>query len=601
MKKGGRIFSIFLISIFIIFLSIELISSSDFEIRTRTNCQTAPWNNIIMGLSDASNAHGQVWNASSYGGGITDYPYVLCSNETGTHDCSIKSHPVYGAEVPENKIIGLYSLTDSHAEGTSGTLYTNNVCYQGLVCKTVADTCPSDYPIDLLNLSSSTNAHLGTGAGYSTAICCQYTGFAGASCALVNATFGYTSTQENGPVPLIVEGTNCPAQTAINYSIWRQNYFLGVPTTVDLFNWSIGTFDRLSWIAKLVGGDTSDTFFFKAKTLVTGSEFSSMDGNGNKTLSVSRQTPDYCADKVICDAYKDSQNCSQDPCTPKAAATDPGCTAGLSCACTWNSATSKCELTTTYVPQPIVTPNCFTMCYNYTLQEYFNYPGNSCPAGTSIQPNGICDASDGCYSADCVDGAQASCTAGATCSSGKCNTAGQTCQNESGCGSGYTLCYNQTIGLTFCNAGNGCPSTEQPPVGPGVCGPGEGCSSAACTPGGPTKTDSCASGSYCQAGACYSPLAVSGGCIFHETTVNDCSANGQLVYSWTSDWTGAPADRPDYCADGRRVAPCAAQAALPFDFGTTQIILTILLILIIYFLIIYRKKIFKHSRKKKRK
>lgn len=591
MKKGERIFLILLISAFMVFLSIGLTSAIKCDIRTRATCDGthAPFQNIVMGLSASTNAHGQVWNASSYSG-VNAYDYVVCcdsgTGQASDHICNVN-----------DKIIGLSAITNAHAEGTSGTSYTTNVCYNNLQCINTTTGCFITYPLNIFNLSSPTDAHIGTGAGYNTAICCKSANLAGAFCHLTNATWQYPSSIENGQVAMIVSGdSNCGISTAINFTIYKSLGVFGG----TYFTSIVGNFNNITWIAKLFGTDTSDTYYFIARAIASGSTFDSGAGTGNKLLSVSQQPPEFCNSISLCSGYKDAQNCSSDAtlCNPPRATIDPSCNPQQSntCTCVWTG--TACSLSTSWTQATVTTPNCFTLCYNSTLQKYYNYPGNLCPSGSEITPTGICDSHVGCYSPDCNNGAQASCETGATCSNGACSS-GQTCQNVTGCDSGYTLCYNKSAGLSFCYPGNICRPGESP-ASTGTCGPGAGCSSTDCLAGGPTMTDSCLSGSYCQNGACYNPLAVEGKCIFHETTINDCSTSGQLEYSWTVDWTGTGA-APSYCTGGTKVAPCAAQIQLPF-FGAFQIVLSIVIIILLYLLIVYRKKIFgkkNHSKKRK--
>jgi hypothetical protein len=86
------------------------------EIRARENCLV---NNVVMGLSSATNAHGEL-------GSQSNYDSVLCCGFTGTDVCS-----------GTNKIIGLSSATNAHAEvsevGITGECINDNyACFEYL-------------------------------------------------------------------------------------------------------------------------------------------------------------------------------------------------------------------------------------------------------------------------------------------------------------------------------------------------------------------------------------------------------------------------------------------------------------------------------------
>ncbi len=137
-----------LIGLFVIFL-IGFTSAASCNIIERSNCST---NNTVMGLSSVDNAHGELYNQGNY-------DYVLCCDFAGTHTCD-----------GTNKVVGLSSLTNAHAEIPSNNNYANDVCFGDLVCTNSQDSCPSEYTLEIISLSSPTNAHLGN--NYDTKICC---------------------------------------------------------------------------------------------------------------------------------------------------------------------------------------------------------------------------------------------------------------------------------------------------------------------------------------------------------------------------------------------------------------------------------------------
>ncbi|MEJ2268133.1 MAG: hypothetical protein P8X70_03595, partial [Nanoarchaeota archaeon] len=69
--------------------------------------------------------------------------------------------------------IGLSSETNAHAEIPQEQNYeNNNVCYEGLNCRSLSGSCNEDYPIEVLSIASNTNSHIGTFDTYPTKICC---------------------------------------------------------------------------------------------------------------------------------------------------------------------------------------------------------------------------------------------------------------------------------------------------------------------------------------------------------------------------------------------------------------------------------------------
>ncbi len=132
---------------------------------SKSTCESTGGNYAIMRLSASTNAHGELISG-------TNYVNVLCCDfGDGTTTCS-----------GGNKIIGLSSSTNAHAEEPILDNYGSDVCYEDLICKSGASDCgeiggdSENYPIGLLSLSSTTNAHIGVYEGngsYNVKICCE--------------------------------------------------------------------------------------------------------------------------------------------------------------------------------------------------------------------------------------------------------------------------------------------------------------------------------------------------------------------------------------------------------------------------------------------
>jgi len=153
---------IFLVGLFLIFFlnGVEADSCS-----IQSSC--AP-ENTIMKLSSATNAHGEFYFQ-------TNYDFYLCCDFTG----------IRFSNGTNGEVVGLSSLTNAHAQVPGLTSYGNSVYFGDLVCVDSADSCLSEYPLQFLSLSSTTNAHLGSFNTYSTKICCKHAeGGPGEQCAI---------------------------------------------------------------------------------------------------------------------------------------------------------------------------------------------------------------------------------------------------------------------------------------------------------------------------------------------------------------------------------------------------------------------------------
>ncbi|MEK6879029.1 MAG: hypothetical protein AABY22_05445, partial [Nanoarchaeota archaeon] len=131
-------------------------------------CQPA---NTLMSLSGQTNAHGEAGS-----GGI--YPYVLCD--------SVNTRPTSCSQ--SNIILNLSGQTNAQGEIPTGNLnYPIAVCAQNIICGAytvqlteIDKTCEQISPaaadgntIEVLSLSSPTNAHIAKFRDYTTKICCR--------------------------------------------------------------------------------------------------------------------------------------------------------------------------------------------------------------------------------------------------------------------------------------------------------------------------------------------------------------------------------------------------------------------------------------------
>lgn len=568
MKKG--VILLLVLSLFAIFLSANFISAITCSVKT--SC--ASGETRVMGLSAATNAHGQLATQSGYA-------YSLCCTGTDTTTCS-----------GTNKILGLSSATNAHAESPDGTVYiTNNVCYESLECNLYNNACPStdptDYSVQVLSLSATTNAHLGAFADYNTKICCKDNSpFVGGNCDLTDATWQVPGITPGIPVNMNVTGTNCfnnGVGTSVNFTVKKYGV-LGIPFIVTTVQ---GNYPTKSWAPQDTG-----TYFFEATATasVPVDTFSSRNGNLFDELSVSASNPGdcqesdigVCGDYASCTTYPDLQ-CNSD--VYNVAQNDPMANpnppAGYSYGCSWDTENNTCNFKEYYGNSEIILcGNGYTLCKTST-SDYYCYPGSNCPSAETPLGDGdeLCDLpstefQEGCTSSmDCKDGDQDSCITGTTCSGKKCYSTDPV-QEATACGSGFNLCYNPSLGLKYCYPKNTCPAGDQDIAN--VCIP-------------PAED---------SGGICVDSSEFVGSCVFSYISSEDNCDDGFLTYSWTVTVEGT-GTVPSSCTDGSATIECPAQIPLPL-FTPVNAVMTVFAIVAIYLVIAFMKNQKKKVSRKKR-
>jgi hypothetical protein len=557
-------------------ISLRIIYAGDCEVRPRADCQTAPWSNIVMGVSAVTNAHGEFPDKGTYA-------YVLCCNfGGGEKSCSNDPHPVYGSNVPKNKIIGLYSDTNAHAEATGATNYPVEVCYKDLICVSTNSKCEPQYPQELLNLSGQTNAHIGEGSQYDLAICCKSSESPSENCDLTSAHWEQNSVLEGNNIDMIVEGTGCNG-ASIEFSIYEDD-----PLADDFVTKITGVYDTGVWksVWKHTGdddlGNDPRTYYFIAKAVLSGDRVTSQ----NPKLRVSEVSDLYCSTISLCSDYSSASECGTDSCDVSSEYEQ--CTGTDSCSCIWNSGSGICEFATIYnSEEDVACENGYTLCYHSTSGLKYCFPGSSC-SGDNVpeDSDSICDFGEGCTSSDCSDGDQDSCVEGAKCKGGKCFVQGETPESMEGCNSGYTFCRDPVSQLKYCYPGNKCRSGHKiPEDSDSICDFGEGCTSSDCSDG---DQDSCLGGAYCSDGACYSSSKPQGTCYYEQTVIDKDCSDGYLEYAWTARWVGTGL-KPQSCSDKSKTLPCSGYIQAPF-FDSFSMIWSAIAIALIYGFILLRKK-----------
>lgn len=673
-KRTLRLF----VSLFIIIFLIGFTSALTCNILSETDC-TSHGGTVLMKLSSLTNAHAELATQAGYADN------VLCCDGSRGITCSSITNMFTGE--PINKITSLSSLTNAHIEGPDQNNYLNDVCYEDLDCITTAEGCPTDHPLDLIRLSSTTNAHEGT--GYSTKICCLDSR-AGPLCLLSSASWEKTSALNGETVNMNVAGTNCNGAT-ITYEIFEKDTVGGD----DSINTRTGTYPSRSWDATwmvddesaIIGAFTNNKYYFIAS--VGSSQVTS------NLLGVSqRSIKDACTQYNIqtCGGYSGTsvnpsdfgqdtkQNlCSDNPCEIYTGC--PNLQSGETCTCAWSTSTNTCvPAIIPVIPVPITKycgdsnvdrPNSGNMnedCDPDAGTSVFLDTENTCQEVNSIFTGGTLGCHTGCTfnTAGCVNpnppkcgdnsinvigeycdgtdlGQYNSCEAfGYSGGTLGCYPAGNANECEydlSGCTDpGLHICGDRTIDTP--NSGNmneecdgplastSCVGTDSYTGGSKSCSTGCLIDISQCTGGTPScndgvvnqlteecdKTDlqgltcgylgfSVSDGLSCSntckldtSGCVIEPEITTGACLVHtiETDTNGCD-DGILTYDWWCEWVGngeRPADTENYplkTAPKSEVAPCIAQAQLPF-FGIYQFIISFVLILGIYFLVMRIRK-----------
>ncbi|HTZ42102.1 MAG TPA: hypothetical protein VMC07_02780 [Candidatus Omnitrophota bacterium] len=574
----------FVILLFIAFLSVNFISASSVTctIRAGTSCNSGEIR--LMGLSDVTNAHGELPSQ-------TTYPYSLC--------CTNPNPTLWNTSCSgTNKVLGLSSSTNAHAEIPSGIIYSNNVCYGYLTCVGSIDPCgintAINYPINVINLSAPTDAHLGTGTGFPTAICCKdNSDIIGASCSITDASWEVSSVTAGLPVKMSLTGNGCTDPlgdgTAVNFTVYKES-----PTT--LVTAVDGNYPYASWMPS-----SSGKYFFNATAVFSGNIFTSLSGHGNDELTVSAApVGNPCQNIRVCEDYtkfwpngNPDLACNNDAVLCNVSATDSRVNSnppdGYSASCQWNTQTNTCNFTESYGTAnttKITCNNGFTLC----TSSYGSYcaSGDSCPSGETPLSDGdtICDSGEGCTNSVCGNGSQDSCIAGTTCkktnsNQGLCYSSGSVVP-QTACNTGYTLCQNSAG--TFCYPYKTCPSGTNPATG--------SCSSAS-----PNPSVTClGTNAVCQNGVCYDSTISVGKCIYSYINTGDNCDDGFLTYSWTAQWTGTTG-RPVSCQNGNATIECPAQIPLPL-FTPINAITSILAIIAIYAIIALMKNQKKGKKKR---
>ncbi len=539
--------SMFIGALFLVVLFLGIISAESCDIRLRTDCQGGQWNNILMGLSNSTNAHGELFTQEYY-------EYVLC--------CDFERTTVCGA----NKIIGLSDITNAHAEIPDAIPqeYTENICYGTFNCRSTTENCEFN-EMGVFSLTDETNAHIGGFGDYGIKICCQGICESGeeyveGNC--IETTDKYWANQNRQyiieihadvgttTVLMIIEDSGLDPGTNVTFEIYENDLFLfynkirvgdeAIVGIVDssgtaIANWTILESD----LEKT--GDYEEFYF----------EVDGQKSNYLEVIVVECNTINYCWD------YEETE-CNSDTCEVSGNSLegincdDPF----IECGCQWNEEENKCSPAWRIVEE---------FYCGYCGDSMVNLSWETCDDGNSGDEDG------------CSSGCQIEGLAGEYCGDGEINLDWEVCDDGNngdgdGCSSGC-----QVEGLTGEYCGDGEVNLDW----------------ETCDDGNSADGDGCSTGCLDEEISCDDieiPSGDGGTCLITEITDDDCE-DGFITYSWEGTWTGEQegSDYETCIAGGERTVPCPAEIQLPF-FGIYNFVITFMLIALIYVFVIFRKK-----------
>ncbi|MDO8528724.1 MAG: hypothetical protein Q7S06_02430 [Nanoarchaeota archaeon] len=551
-----------LVSLILFIFLIGFSSALTCSVLTPAQCNSlTPAGHVLMNFSSDINAHGG-----------KDYTNrVLCCDQGSNIACSALTNPLTGE--PKNKILGLSTLTNGHIEGPDQNHYpsTGDICYEDLDCITTNLACPTDHSLELLKLSSSTNAHEGTGTGYPTRICCGSALLLGQSCSLSSASWGRTDAHDDEIVAMNVQGTYCGGQ--VTFQIYEDDLVNDDALTPILQ----GTYPSKDWQSKWtysgdddLGNDARSYYFIAS---VAGSQVTS------NILTVSKQTiQEWCAANSIdgCSDYSQAQ-CSENRCGINLGC--PSMQTGETCSCAWSTAVTPASC------NPVIIGATETDSDGDGLtDDEEDVDGDGIVDSGETNPNdpdtdndGFSDSEEVAAGTDPLDPADH------PLPDDNNNDGDVTDPGDDADGDGLINSVETDTGTYVSPTNTGTDSNDSD-----------------------SDNDGFSDGDEVRLGTDPNddsdfPRAITGRTIGNkiihviDTDTDGCD-DGVLEYQWWCEWTGASADdRPgaEECPIKTNPKPefasCIAQAQLPF-FGTYQFIISFVLILGIYFLIAKIKK-----------
>ena len=352
------------LGVYFLFLSLLLvgfISSESCIIDTRTNCENNGYG-IVLGLSDETNAHAQIWNYTE------QYNYALCCDFGG------ESHGCYEGGA---KVLTLSDETNAHAESTTSGNYEFDICYDDLNC-TLRETCDSE-EIGIASLYASTNSHIGGVGDYSLDLCCvgmcgEGQSYIDGECIAEAIAFwsidGVNSittlnADQGDEIYLYLKNSNLDPGTEVEIQIIESDVLLNddiktISTTVDEDGTVMATWVLNEEEQTTLNENEDDGVFelFFEVTFDGGSEESN-------TLTLSIGDSEVCSIIDYCRDYESEDDCEADGCSVASVSVENNdddaecgeaeynsntdCSEVQSCSCVWDESEDLCVPSLEYV------------------------------------------------------------------------------------------------------------------------------------------------------------------------------------------------------------------------------------------------------------
>ena len=543
-----------LIALFVLSLFI-FVSSGIFALSCSIQSTSCSGTYELMRVSDATNAHGA--NITSNPAG---YKYVCCDTP-GSSTCSADGSDADSE--PDNKVLGLSSITNAHAEIPSLNNYAIDICYGDLSCTSAQTTCPAGKDAILSLSSADTNAHIGASADYITKICCSTSQATPPTCELTDAYWSIDSGTDKQAISsgysaltgqtvyLVVKGTDCSGQS-ISFNILEDDSpgatEDGDVVTLNPSDVSFSGGEAVAdWITEYHGdGIFGDPEYKFIATLVSDSNKKINSEQDNYLLEVRQESViDYCSNSgnpvVFCGSYYNNGQtkenaCRNDICDVSYASVgdDVDCSADdIDCFCSWVPETEGCFGSfntidsTDYCGDGIIQPNPEDRT-GENCDLVFN-PGESlCTEHDSYTPVasnavGTIGCSEACNFI--IDDPQYCQTDNPTCGDGVINQNNEECDGDD-FGISGNLCTGLgfTSGTMTCSTGvNGCKLVKTACLNPlpaGACGDG-----VVDSPNSAGINEQCDGASGLSGNTCSS---VSGG--FYDDNIGTLSCSGFCRY-----------------------------------------------------------------------
>ena len=216
--------------------------------------------------------------------GTGNYPISICYPDIfGKNYNGINPHTCTGT----NKVVGLSSPTNAHAEIPTNINYPIDVCYGDLQCTIVyvpdryipenPPKCPAGYN-ETVRLSNTTNAHLETSNGigsYPIKICCKSSAptaqITGSTywATMNNIEIGTAQVLDNVKLIWVISGVS---PENVNFTIVKSGSISWNP-----YNWFPHTIGKITGIESTWNALEEGTYYFTAKNLLTGQESQQSD------------------------------------------------------------------------------------------------------------------------------------------------------------------------------------------------------------------------------------------------------------------------------------------------------------------------------------